>query len=246
MISAPESIKFGSTFYDRRPGGVILERLYVLEDCLMDRFPEGFDVPGMPGNVRPVAPDPMIFPLCKDINRWPQTDFCWFPERWQWYLVHGLAMAKYHKFWSDLTRDEKSLIITAFKGLTGSDKVFNNNGHGTDEKNCYPSVTGRDEEIRGEDPRWESLIIGRQDYDFLPAVENSKGEKMRQIVSFYSYNVPPDPSYDMLEDSRWGICKVINPDCTVQRFPQLQGIDVPFLVLTNGPRFYPERYTRPA
>jgi hypothetical protein len=241
MTNVPSSLKAGAITFDLRSSGQ-LERRYVMKDCETDRFPDGFDVPGQPGNVRRVAPDPCIFPISGK-NNWPQTDFCWFPERWQWYQVHGMAMAKYGKFWADLTLAERSLVVTAFKGLTGSDKIFNNR-QGTDQYNCYPSATGRDPEIRGNDPKWESIFVGGQEYSFYPAVTNDDGWAMRQVYSFYSYENPPPVSYDMLEDPRWQICKIINQDCTFQKFPQLQGVDVPALILTNGPRYYPDRYTK--
>lgn len=230
MISVPDSIQFGSALYGRRPA-VDLDRFYVLPDWQTKRFNFA---------PRPAAPDPGIFPVSADVNEWPQTDFCPFGESWQWFYVYVLAMAKYHRLWNDLTRDEKSYIIRAFKGITGSDKAFNNN-NGTDIKSCYPCG-----EIRNEGAKWESLITCRNYVWAKPAVTNAAGRRFRELYSFHSGDAPPSVTMDILNDPRIQTACIVNPDRTFQEFPQLDGTPVPALFLTRGPRLYPEDEMIPA
>jgi len=117
---------------------------YVLPDWQTERW--GYQP-------RPATPDPGIFPISPTAESWPQTDFCWFPGRWQWFHCDLLAMQAHGVLLRELAPVHRSVIISVWSQLTKNDIAYLNN-HGTDVYNNYPMGQTN----RGEDPKCESLI----------------------------------------------------------------------------------------
>lgn len=203
-------------------------------------------------DVRPVAPDPGIFPISKTPEEWEQTDFCWYGEDEQWFHVNLLSMQMYGRVFKDLANNtQKQIIINVFLKLTQSDRAYNNN-NGTDLKNCYPSVNGQPT-IRGEDAKWESLITCGVD-NKVRILEQRKvltgrnaGREFVRIDSFYSGQVFPTVTKELLKDPRIQWAKNVNPKPNPFTPPYLTnfhfgewtvGLPMPVPILTNGPHWY--------
>ena len=203
-----------------------LAKYYVLPDWETQRW--GYAV-------RPVAPAPAVFPLSSDPNTWPDTIYCQLSERWQYFWVDLLAMAKYGKIFSKLNSTQRGYILKAFKGLTGS-KAFIANYKGTDIYHNYP---GR-ENIDKPDPQMESLMCcGNYLYSDTAPLKNSKGKMMVKVLTFKYYETPPVVTGDILRDPRVHIAKTVRTNKTLGGFPHLDGVPVPFPLLTRGPAWYP-------
>lgn len=199
-------------------------------------------------DVRPVAPDPSIFPVSVTPESWEQTDFCRFGKDWQWCQAELLSMQMYGKPYVELRVIQKQIIINVFLKLTQSDRAYNNN-NGTDIKNCYVTLNGIPI-IRGEDAKWESLITAGNKVRILEKKTalfgKNTGREFGRLQSFYSYEKPPVVTKELLSDPRVHYAKIINPAPPGGQ-PYLTnfhygewpvGLPMPVLFLTNGPRWY--------
>lgn len=221
---------FGDTpvEYGQKPASN-LTLMYVKPDWQTERW--GF-------KPRPVAPDPGIFPISATPEEWPQTDFCWFPEKWQWFHCDLLAMKKYGKLLNELTASQRTTIITAFQGVTRTDRAYNNY-NGTDKFNCYPCKKTN----RGADPKWESLITCGNKVSILDERKalsgRNKGKTFVMIDSFKAGANPPVVTKELLLDPRVQYAKTVNPGRYLTNFTQLgAGVEVPVPILTKGTRWY--------
>lgn len=236
----PRTLKIfsdGSLVYDTQPNIILAE---VKPDWETYRF--SF-------HTRLATPDPAIFPVSKFPENWPQTDFCWFGESWQWFEVELLSMQMYGVNFVKLSKTEKQIIINVFLKLTQSDRAYNNN-NGTDKKNCYPSVNGQPT-IRGEDAKWESLITAGNIVRILETAKavsgKNVGREFARLHSFYSYEKPPVVTKEILKDPRVHYAKVVNSGNYLTNFHYGEwpvGLPMPVVFLTNGPRWYDLRELR--
>lgn len=231
MTFAPaSSIALGDAKYILRAAPVDetggLAKYYVLPDWETQRWGH---------NVRPVAPAPAVFPLSSTPDGWPDSTYCPLNERWQYFWVDLLAMAKYGKILASLSKTQAGYILKAFKGLTGS-KAFITNYKGTDKYRNYP---GR-ENTTMPDPQMESLMCcGNYVYSDAALVKNSKGKMMVNVMTFKYYETPPVVTADTLKDPRVHIARTVRTNKTLGNFPHLGGVPVPFPLLTRGPAWYP-------
>lgn len=206
--------------------------------------------------VRPVAPDPAIFPVSASPEAWHQTDFCRFGKDWQWCQAELLSMQMYGKPYADLRVIQKQIIINVFLKLTQSDRAYNNY-NGTDLKNCYVTLNGvpiiRGDGVNGEDAKWESLITAGNKVRILERKTalfgRNVGREFGRLQSFYSYEKPPVVTKELLNDPRVHYAKIINP-APPGGVPYLTnfhygewpvGLPMPVLFLTGGFRWYDMR-----
>lgn len=181
--------------------------------------------------LKTVSGTPAIFP-CSNLNEYPTTNWCFFSEKWQWFLMDLLSLSKYQKRYILLNRVQQFFILRAFKGMTGSTNAFNN-GKGTDDFKCYPTK----QNMNRPEPRWESLVCaGNYVYSQYEPVKNSHGDWMVKLFSFLEEETPPLPS---LDDPRVQVATIIRRDGTLRGFPQLKGAKSYFPFLTKAPVYYP-------
>ena len=186
--------------------------------------------------VRPVAPAPAVFPVSATPDLWPDTSYCALTERWQYFWVDLLAMAKYGKLLNQLDKADAGFVLKAFKGLTSS-TAFLNNYKGTDRYHNYP---GR-ENVTKPDPQCESLICaGNAVYSESAPVRNRRGKWMIQILTFKVYDAPPPVTRETLSDPRVHVATTVKRNQTMGYFGHLGlNVRVPFPLLTKSPAWYP-------
>ena len=202
------------------------DRYLVLPDQYIHRF--NFHMRPV---LKTVSGTPAVLPV-SIFGQWPTTIYCKFPERWQFYHCDLLALSKYGKTFSKLSKVQKFFVIRAFKGTTGSINAFNN-GKGTDYYACYPSR----QNLNKPDPSWESLICaGNYVYSDSEPIKDFKGRWMVKVLSFLEGDTPPAPS---LDDPRVQIATIIRRDGSLRGFPHLKGSKTYFPFLTKQPCVYP-------
>ena len=221
----------GKRYVEQKP---TLPRAWVRPDWETDRWDFA---------PRPAAPDPGIFPVSKTPESWPQTDYCWFPARWQWAQCDLLALQQYGKLLDDLGKTERAIIIHVFQELTKTDRAYNNY-NGTDKYICYPC--GKTD--RERHPKWESLITCDNEVEILDRQKSKsgkyRGESFVLLNSFLSYQNPPRFTKAMLkQDRRIHFAKVVNQGRYTTNFwfkGWKVGLPMPVLFLTAGYRWYRE------
>jgi len=146
---------------------------------------------------------------------------------WQFFWADLMSMIQYGKLFKDLNVTERSHIVQAFTGTTGSDVAFTND-NGTDRYNNY--VSGR--MSTGGDPMIDPLICGGDTKCGVP-----EGNMVR-MYSFLASETPPPVTRELLLDPRIGWATIIQPDRDITPFPRLS-TSVPYPYITVEPYYYP-------
>jgi hypothetical protein len=190
--------------------------------------------------IRWVAPDPAV-ELTGGIDRYKETmRRSPFTEPWQWFAVDLLSLAMYNKLHKDLSKTERSFIISRFKGMYAGN-AFITNAAGVDRYSCYPC--GGTDAKRGSDPKIDPLLCvhkpgSTRGIQVLEVRKNAKGVSMARINGFRHNSTPPKPD---LGDPRVGWATIIEASGKISNFGHLGGRPVPYPIIQFEPCWYPMR-----
>ena len=172
-----------------------------------------------------------------------------FSEKWQWFSIDLLSMSVHGVLFSELTGDDKKIMIRKWGVFTDKGR-FLNNFAGTDNKNNY--ITG---EMRDGEPKIDPLICTNSIVKVLDVRKSSsgrtKGLDMAKLYAFDESETPPRVTKELLDnDPRILTATVIYPNGNVIDFPQYpsQRHPYPLISARNSERWFPltdlEKVTR--
>ena len=183
---------------------------------------------------------PCVF-RCGELDNAQNGHYSPFGRAWQVFAFNLLALSYYGRV--TMTQDEYRYLGGKFRGVYGAETGFaNHEGFGMVDNPRVDYVNGQD--LGAPEPKVYTLVCGGATLSGLVAV-NSKGAQMLKVDHFdVTQSPPPIETFHWEEDSRVFFATTITDvkvdgGYKVNRFPQLNGKDVPVPLIASRDIYFP-------
>jgi len=186
-----------------------------------------------PFTVREVAPDPEVNRIGEMDNHKNHVKVK-STKAMHFFLADLIAMQRYGVLLRQCTVTQRKYVVQKASSLMGPGLFLFNRSQDAKVANYL-----KGENLTKAPPMMAALICGGNTVWGMPAGRNKNGREMVLIHSFLAHEALPIVSPDMLLDPRVIWATVIYRENSVGPFPHLQGLSVPYPLITFEPYYYP-------